>query len=342
MAGPAVAWVMAEPGRAGGAAASLALLLAARVLAGTVEAVHWGPDASGVATALGPYGTARVLTAGDLGPVLPAMAVTAAMARRMADHGCPEAVLFSATCDQQEIAARLSARLDRPLTTGVLGLRRTADGVVVDRSAGPPCGPGGGVETVRLDGPTPHLLMLRPSPPVGGRRPSPVPGSGPSPVEALDVPAVGAVPVVRGHTRRRAGEAPPALGHAAVVVAGGRGLGDAVSFRLVDRLARLLGGAPAATGGAVAAGWAPEAWKIGQTAVTVRPRLYLAFGISGASQHMAGVRGGGHVVAVDRDPAAPSLAAADLAVVGDARQVLSRLVDRLGRQAAAPQTRGQG
>ncbi|MEO7837258.1 MAG: FAD-binding protein, partial [Acidimicrobiales bacterium] len=130
--------------------------------------------------------------------------------------------------------------------------------------------------------------------------------------------------------RPPAGDDPPPLEHAGVVVAGGRGLGDAGAFAMVEELARLLGGAPAASGGAVASGWAPSTWLVGQTAATIGPDLYLAFGISGASQHLAGIGRAGHVIAVTDDATAPILAVADLAVIGDPRRVLSLLVGRLG------------
>ncbi|MDP9403629.1 MAG: FAD-binding protein [Actinomycetota bacterium] len=130
----------------------------------------------------------------------------------------------------------------------------------------------------------------------------------------------------------------PALEHAAVVVAGGRGLGDSRGFAMVEELAGLLGGAPAASGGAVASGWAPRSWLVGQTAHAVRPHLYLAFGISGASQHLVGLAGAGKVVAVNEDAASPIFAVADLAVVADARQVLARVLEAVSSRPLSAKT----
>ena len=116
-----------------------------------------------------------------------------------------------------------------------------------------------------------------------------------------------------------------------VLVAGGRGLKCAENFELLFRLAKLLGGEVACSRAAVDAGWMPSARQVGQTGRTVAPRLYLCFGISGAIQHLEGIRGAEKVIAVNTDPSAPIFSVADVGIVGDAKDVLLGLIAEFGK-----------
>lgn len=165
-------------------------------------------------------------------------------------------------------------------------------------------------------------------------RPGVFPPTAPAanPVRPLQVAA--GQPRTRVVERRSEAAAGPSLQDASIVVSGGRGLGGPESFELLRELAAVLGAAVGASRAAVDAGWVPASWQIGQTGKSVRPDLYLAVGISGASQHMAGVGAAKHVVAVNTDADAPIFETARLGVVGDYREVLPALTAALREELA--------
>ena len=313
-------WVVTES--AGGlvASAGLELAAAARQFGAVVEAVHWGDDGEAVAVELGRHGVARVLTAGDLGASLPGLPVAAAVAARMEAGDRPDAVFLATTYDQRDIAGRLSARIDRPVLTNAVGVAMADAGLVAEHAAFG----GSTVVRARITAGPPHLFVFRPRTFVAEAV-----GGPPAAVEALPVPdtgVAGSATVTERHVAERVG---PALDDATVVVAGGRGLGDPSRFELIEQLARRLGGAPAATRAVVDAGWVPYSYQVGQTGKTVKPTVYMACGISGATQHLVGMKGARHIVAVNKDRDAPIFGVADLGVVGDVTKVLPRLIEAL-------------
>jgi electron transfer flavoprotein alpha subunit len=173
----------------------------------------------------------------------------------------------------------------------------------------------------RLSGVGPAIFIVRSKSVV----PEPV-GSGSAELVWQPVPDLGSTDgarVVANHVEAQTG---PRLDAAAVVVSGGRGLGEASQYRMIEELASALGGAPGASRAIVDAGWVPYSHQIGQTGQTVKAEVYLAFGISGATQHIVGMKDSKTIIAVNRDPDAPILRIADLAVVGDATALLPRLI----------------
>jgi electron transfer flavoprotein alpha subunit len=148
-------------------------------------------------------------------------------------------------------------------------------------------------------------------------------------VEARTVNAPADLPAVKVVDRVAEAGAAVAIDEAKVIVAGGRGVGGAEGFALVERIAEALGGVVGASRAAVDSGWIPYSRQIGQTGKIVKPELYLALGISGAIQHKVGMRTSGTIVAVNRDPDAPIADFADLFVVGDLFEVGEALLERL-------------
>ncbi|MGW6647506.1 electron transfer flavoprotein subunit alpha [Streptomyces sp. A244] len=242
---------------------------------------------------------------------------------RAAGEASPAAVLVSATTDGKEVAGRLAARLD----TGLL-----IDAVDVDSSGVVTQVVFGGSYTVRSQ--VTHgmpVISLRP----GSFEAEECPVR--AEVKELALPPVAAAACARVTARRGAlaGDRPE-LTEAAVVVSGGRGVGGAEGFQVVEDLADALGGAVGASRAAVDAGYYPHQYQVGQTGKSVSPQLYIALGISGAIQHLAGMQTSRTIVAVNKDPEAPILDLADYGVVGD----LFTVAPELTRQVAARRAAG--
>jgi electron transfer flavoprotein alpha subunit len=183
---------------------------------------------------------------------------------------------------------------------------------------------------VTLNGPEPRLVLVRPRALVA----EPSGGTAEVIAVSVDVPdAAKAVRVVERHEEAATG---PKLEEAKVVLAGGRGLGGADAFGLLDGLSAAIGGAAVgASRAAVDAGWVPYAYQIGQTGKTVKPDVYIGVGISGALQHVVGMKGAKLIVAINKDEEAPILKMADLGVVGDLFDVLPKLTAEIERRRSA-------
>ena len=225
-----------------------------------------------------------------------------------------------ATYDGRDIAARLSVRLDVPVITNVVGLSLEGDEV---RSQHGLFG-GAQVATARFTGQRPWIFVVRAK--SFAAEPS---GGGPATVVPAPVPELGAVNAARVLARHAEERTGPKLDEADVVVSGGRGLGGAEHYALIEELAKLLHGAAGASRAIVDAGWVPYSHQVGQTGKTVKPTVYIACGISGATQHLVGMKGSKNIVAINKDQDAPIFSVADLGIVGDVHKVLPKLIDAL-------------
>jgi electron transfer flavoprotein alpha subunit len=312
-------WVLAEEGDAGPTPITLELLTEARAVAGTLEAVAWGSETASFAAALGEYGAATVYDVGDLGGALPGVPVASAIKALIEGGNTPDAILIPATYDGRDVAGRLSAKLDVPVLTNVTGL------VAGDSlSSQHPIFGGSQIVTAKFTGSGPGIFVIRAKSFAAESA-----GGGAAAVVAAPAPDAGAsngAKIVERHVEERSG---PKLDEAAVVVSGGRGLGDASNYALIEELAKLLHGAAGASRAIVDAGWVPYSHQVGQTGKTVKPTVYIACGISGATQHLVGMKGSKNIVAINKDQEAPIFSVADLGIVGDVHKVLPALIEAI-------------
>jgi electron transfer flavoprotein alpha subunit len=308
-------WVFVESTDGAPATSGLELMTRARDL-GEVTAIYVGSEADDVEGILGEHGATKVLVA-DAGDRLPSAPVAAALAARATEES-PDAILFGQAYTSRDVAGRLAARLGVGILANASDVRLTPGGVETDHEI-----LGGSQIATAVMGDKPSIVLIRPKSypvePIGGD---------PAPVERLDLPDTGRseAAVTERHVEEREG---PQLGDAKVVVSGGRGLGNAEGFELVERLAKTLGAATGATRAIVDSGWVPYAKQVGQTGKTVKPDIYIACGISGAMQHLVGMKDSATIIAVNKDPDAPIFSIADLGIVGDVHQVLPKLIEAL-------------
>jgi electron transfer flavoprotein alpha subunit len=310
-------WVYAEITREGPSPTALELLTKARSLGDGVAAVALGPGATSSAPALGEHGAGTVYASDDevYADTLGRPAVHAL--HQLVEQHQPELILFSTSYDARDVAGRLQARLGSTLMSN-------ATDVLTPDSAQTQIFGGSRVVDVTLEGPTPRLVLVRP-------KSFPTePSGGTAEVVPVEVEIPDELRTARRVERHEEAASGPRLEDAKVVIAGGRGLQDASNFKLLDDLAAAIGDAAVGASRAVVdAGWVPYSYQVGQTGKTVKPEVYIAIGISGATQHVVGMKGAKRVIAINKDADAPIFRMADLGIAGDALAVVPTLIEEI-------------
>jgi electron transfer flavoprotein alpha subunit len=313
-------WVFAQGADGSASSATLELLSKARTLGGSVSAFVAG-DGAAIAGELGTFGAERVYSTGDLGGSLPGAAVAAAIKAVIDGGDAPDLILFPQNYEGRDVMGRLSVKLDKTVLTNNVDIAVDGDSVSVTT----PIFGGNTLVTTSFTGAGPFLAAFRPK----SFAAEPASAAAAGELVEVAVPelgAAGAAKVVASHVEESTG---PKLDEANVVVSGGRGLGEADKFAMVEDLAKLLKGAAGASRAVVDAGWVPYSMQVGQTGKVVKPNVYIACGISGATQHMVGMKGSKHIIAINKDQEAPIFGVADLGIVGDVHKVLPKLIEAL-------------
>ena len=309
-------WVYAEAEGDKVTTATLEILTKAREIGDTVEAIYAGPNPDAIATTVGEYGATKLHVI-DPGDGLPGQVAAAAIAQ-LAGEQNPDAILFAQSYDGRDALGRLSVRLDRPVLTN--GMSLSGDGTFGTAIFG-----GMTLVDAKFTGDGPQLIAIRPksfSAESAGGGAAEI-----SKVGAVDAGRAAEAKVLEKHVEEQQG---PKLEEATIVVSGGRGIGAAENYApLVDELAKTLKGAWGASRAIVDAGWVPYALQVGQTGKTVKPKLYIALGISGATQHLVGMKNSDNIIAVNKDGEAPIFSVADLGIVGDVHKVIPALLEAL-------------
>lgn len=281
-----------------------------------------GSGAAGVADAAGAAGAEKLYVVADATLDQYTYETYTAAMKQVIDESKPSVVLLGGTSNGRDLAPRLAARLGVGVASDVDRLE-WADGKLRGRR---PVYSGKAFASFEVNG-TPAIATTRPN-----AFPAEQAGSGAAEVVnvAYQSPAA-RVKVVETKTPE-AGEL--SIAEADIIVSGGRGLKEAQNFSYVRDLAHAIGGAVGASRATVDAGWIDHQHQVGQTGRVVGPNLYIAAGISGAIQHLAGMSSSKHIIAINKDPEAPIFRIADLGVVGDLFQILPALTEEVKKAKA--------
>jgi electron transfer flavoprotein alpha subunit len=299
---------------------TLELLTLARRF-GEPAAVWLGSGADAGRERLAEYGAVKVYTAEGDG-MTDYVAAPAEVLAALVAQASPAAVLVPATAEGKEVAGRLAVKIGSGVLTDAVDLSPGDGGPVAEQSIF-----GGAIIVKSKVTKGIPIVAVRPN----AVAPEASPGAAalePVGVELSDA-AKGAhitERVVQERSER------PELTEASIVVSGGRGVGSADNFALIEGLADSLGAAVGASRAATDAGWYPHQFQVGQTGKTVSPQLYLAVGISGAIQHRAGMQTSKTIMVINKDPEAPIFELADFGVVGDLFKVVPQLTEEITRR----------
>lgn len=317
-------WVYAEIGDDKITTTSLEMLAKAAEV-GKAEAVLLGPAPDDAVQTLANHGASKIYRSADAVYkdylILPAAETVAGLIQQHA----PAVMLFASSYAGRDLVANLSARLDCGAITDV-GDFELKDGSVV---ATIPALGASYQNTSTLVNQGTKLLVVRPK--------SFEPKENPQALALEEVPVAAGDGLRKVHMKERVvvKREGPSLEGAKIVVSGGRGLKGEDQFNMLKDLADVLGGAVGASRAAVDAGWVPYAMQIGQTGKTVKPDIYFAVGISGAVQHLSGMKTSKYIITINKDPDAPIFQYSDFGVVGDLFKIVPQLIEELKKRKGA-------
>jgi electron transfer flavoprotein alpha subunit len=309
--------VFGEQAGDGPATITLEMLAKARDL-GDASVFFVGTGSDDIWAVLGAHGAGAVHHL-DPGDGLAAAGAAASLAALLGEESF-DLVLFGLTPTDRDTAGRLSARMGLALISNAVDLgERDSSLTVINEILG-----GATLVETAFTGDGPHLVVVRPksftASEAGGD------AATVTAAPAADAGHAGSARIVERHEEPSTG---PKLAEAAVIVSGGRGMGGAEHFEIIEQIAGRLGAAVGATRAVVDAGWVPYSMQVGQTGKTVKPTVYIACGISGAMQHLVGMKDSSIIIAINKDEEAPIFGVSDLGIVGDVHRVLPKLLDAL-------------
>jgi electron transfer flavoprotein alpha subunit len=289
----------------------------AQQLGVSATALVLGAADSAELEALGNYGAVKVLHVADARLNEVEGTVFTKIIAAAAEQESAQVIIFPHNFDGKAVAPRVAARLKAGFVSGAISLPDTSNGFVVKKSvfSGKAFANVNITSAKKVIAVMPNTFALTPSDAKAA-----VSAFSPAVDDADFKVKVSSVETVSG-------EVP--LTEAEIVVSGGRGLKGPENWGLVEDLAKTLGAATACSRPVADTGWRPHHEHVGQTGLTVRPNLYIAIGISGAIQHLAGVNGSKVIVVINKDPEAPFFKAADYGIVGDAFEVVPKLTAAL-------------
>jgi electron transfer flavoprotein alpha subunit len=299
---------------------SLHAITLARQLGGDYALLVLGSGLNNVAASLTSYGASAVIVADDPALAEPLADRYAAVVAEVVKENGAKSLVGSSSTFSKDILPRVAALLDAPMVTDVLALEQV-DGATVYRR---PINAGSMLATVKVEGDL-RVLTARAT-----AFEAPEASDTSCPIERFTVDAASLPNGMQFVSREQRVSDRPDLAEARVVVSGGRPLKDTETFeRLIGGLADSLGGAVGATRAAVDSGMVPNDYQIGQTGKVVAPELYIAVGVSGAIQHLAGIKDSRIIVAINKDPDAPIFQMATYGLVGDLHQIVPQLIESI-------------
>jgi electron transfer flavoprotein alpha subunit len=285
---------------------------------GDVTAVVAGAGAKSVADEAGRYGAKKIYASAlDVYLTEP----FTSLLKQVIDEVKPSVVLFAGTSNGRDLAPRIAARIDVGVASDVDRL----DWVDGKLRARRPLYSGRAFATVDVTS-TPAIATCRPN-----AFPAEETDGGAAQVSEISAPVESKAKLLETKVPE-AGEL--SIAEADIIVSGGRGLKEANNFSYIRDLAHAIGGAVGASRATVDAGWIDHQHQVGQTGRVVSPNLYIAAGVSGAIQHLAGMSSSKHIIAINKDPEAPIFRVADLGVVGDLFQILPALTEEVKKAKA--------